>query len=418
MLAPASVTKLWTTAAAFDLLGADFKFVTKVYSSAALTSQGELNGNLQVLCGGDPLFEQKNRRDLGRPAMNKLADELHARGLRKVSGDIEIIANRSKRSCGNGVWEMGDLREGFAPAVDAAGYNSNVCHVAIHPGGAAGDTALVVLDPPFAPIAVRNSVVTTSGHDESWVEFNVTPCRDELELTGQMSIGDDPQYIWFPIQDPALYWGLALRDALAAKGISANGIVRVTRDANSGPNLLVEFSSPPLTDIASIVNKESDNYLAEYLLSAIGQKVFGTNSTEAGLRGVLRYARDRGITRDKVSLQDGCGLSRQNIVSAEAVVKLLSAMTKSDEANEFEASLAQSGVDGTIGGRLSTDGLMGRVHAKTGTIANVSALAGYIALDSGKRVAFAMICNNFRCSRNFVRNTQDELVRLVFQAAN
>ncbi len=93
-------------------------------------------------------------------------------------------------------------------------------------------------------------------------------------------------------------------------------------------------------------------------------------------------------------------------------------MAKSESANAFEASLAQSGVDGTIGGRLSTDGMMGRVRAKTGTMTNVSSLAGYIALDNGKKIAFAILCNNFRCSKNFIRNVQDNLVRAVFRTVN
>jgi len=418
LLIPASVAKIWTTATAFEVLGADAKFTTKFAATSNLDGQGAVNGKLQVVCGGDPIFEQRYRKDLGKPSLDKIADELYAKGLRRINGDVEIVVNGYDRTCGNGVWEMGDLREGFAPSVDGVGYNSNVCHIAIGPGGGEGDSASVIIDPPFAPVAVRNGVVTASGGNESWVEFNVTPCRDELEISGVMARGDDPQYIWFPIQNPALYFGLAFREALTRKGITVSGQVHVARDIAAGTFTLYEFSSLPLIEIATITNKESDNYLAEYLLSAVGKKSFGQGSTEAGLRAVQKFARERGIQRDQVSLQDGCGLSRQNIVSANACVQLLSKMAKSESANAFKSSLAQSGVDGTIGGRMSTDGMMGRVHAKTGTMTNVSALAGYIALDSGKQVAFAILCNNFRCSRNFVRNIQDNLVRAVFRAVN
>lgn len=418
LLIPASVTKLWTTAAAFEILGPDYQLITKFYSASPIDAQGTLNGNLQVAVGGDPMFESKSRKDLGRPALDKIADELYTKGLRKVSGNIDIAVNRFDRTCGNGVWEMGDLREGFAPAVDGVGYNSNVCHVEISPGLAEGAPATVTFNPPFASVKVLNDVTTASSGNESWVEFHVMPCRDELELSGVMARGDDSQFIWFPIQNPANYFGQALADALRRKGIEITGQVVQTRDGGLLSNSLLEFKSPELSDIASITNKESDNYLAEYLLSAIGMKQFGEGNTEAGVRAVQKFAREMGIRRDQFSLQDGCGLSRQNIVSARATSELLKKMAAGKNADIFEASLSHSGMDGTLSNRLSTDGMLGRVRAKTGTMTHVSGLAGYVALDSGKRLTFAIFCNNYRCSPNFVRGIQDNIVRAVYRAQN
>jgi len=419
LLIPASVTKLWTTATALDELGAETRLTTKVVSATTLDGQGTLSGDLICIGGGDPAFEMKSRKDLGGPALDKLADQLKSKGLKRVTGNLIVCTGRYDRTCGNGVWEMGDLREGFAPAVDGAGFNSNVCNVKIAPGGSEGDTSVVSFDPPFAPISVINHVLTASSGNDSWVEFNVTPCRDELELTGVMARGDEPQYIWFPIQEPALYFGLGLRDALARKGITVGGQVLVRNDMGpAAPNVLVEFSSPPVAELIATVNKESDNYIAEYLLAAVGAKKYGQGSTEAGLRAVQSYAREQGIVRDQVSLQDGCGLSRQNLVSARACVQLLQKVGKSAQGATFEASLSQGGVDGTLGGRFGDADMNGRVRGKTGTMTHVSSLAGYIGLDSGKRLAFAIICNNFRCSRHYVRNTQDQLVRAAFNAVN
>lgn len=385
-----------------------------------MDAQGVVNGNLLCSGGGDPTFELKSRKDLGQPALDKLASELQSKGLKRVAGDLIVYTGKYKRSCGNGVWEMGDLREGFAPAVDGAGYNSNVCNVKIMPGGAEGDSSIVSFDPPFAPIRVINRVLTATSGNDSWVEFNVTPCRDELELTGVMARGDDPQYIWFPIQEPAYYFGLALRDALSRKNISISGqvIVRQELAPANGVTTLVEFQSPPIADLIATVNKESDNYIAEYLLAAIAVKRYGQGSADAGVRAVQAFAREQGVFRDQVTLQDGCGLSRQNLVSAQACVELLNKMAKSPQAVTFEASLSQSGVDGTLGGRLSDSTLLGRVRGKTGTMTHVSSLAGYIGLDNGKKLAFAIICNNFRCSRHYVRTIQDNLVRAVFKAVN
>ncbi|MCL4305913.1 D-alanyl-D-alanine carboxypeptidase/D-alanyl-D-alanine-endopeptidase [bacterium] len=419
LLIPASVTKLWTTAAGLEAFGADHRFKTKVLAQGQIDPQGGLNGNLLVDCAGDASFQVKARKDLGQAALNKLASELQSKGLKRVNGDLIIYTANYQHTCGNAVWEMGDLREGFAPAIDAVGFNSNVCHVKIEPGKAVGDTAMVTLEPPFAQIEIINDVSTATAGEESWIEYNITPCRDELEISGVMARGDKPQYLWFPIQNPAHYFGLALRDALARKGIEVSGQILVRREPVPSNGIqLIEWLSPPLSEIVAMINKDSDNYLAEYLLSAIGSVKRGQGSPEAGLRYVMDVARNGNIHRDQLSLQDGSGLSRQNLMSAQAVVALLIRMAASSQGTVFEASLAQSGVDGTLSGRLSEPVLFGRVRAKTGTMTNVSALAGYIGLDNGKELAFAMICNNYRCSRHYVRTTQDNIIRAVFRAAN
>ncbi|MCB9366774.1 MAG: D-alanyl-D-alanine carboxypeptidase/D-alanyl-D-alanine-endopeptidase [Calditrichaeota bacterium] len=419
LLIPASVTKLWTTSAALDALGADEKFETVVSSKSGVDSQGTLPSDLIVSCSGDAIFEQKNRRDLGAPALDKLADQLQSLGLKRIAGSIVIHTGNYRRSCGNGVWEMGDLREGFAPSVDAAGYNSNVCHVKIESGPSVGDPAVLTIEPSFANIAICNTIVTTPGGQDSWVEFNVTPCRDELELSGSFSKGDRPQYLWFPIQNPAAYFGNALRDALSRKGIDCAGHVEVKRQTCADPGqVLVRWTSPPLAEIVSTINKDSDNYLAEYLLAALGSRKRAEGSAEAGLQVVTSFARASGIPREQLTLQDGCGLSRQNLVSAKALVTLLIKMTTTVNAAAFESSLSQSGLDGTLNGRLSDEGLQGRVRAKTGTMTHVSALAGYIGLDNGHKLAFAIMCNNFRCSRHYVRTVQDNIIRAVYHAAN
>ncbi|MCB1059044.1 MAG: D-alanyl-D-alanine carboxypeptidase/D-alanyl-D-alanine-endopeptidase [Calditrichaeota bacterium] len=418
LLTPASLTKLWTTSTAFSYLGADFKFETRVTAASRPDSKGTISGDLQIHCDGDPMFELKLRRGHRRTAQDEIAEELYGQGIREITGNLTVDVSGYKRTCGNGVWEMGDLREGFAPAVDGVGFNSNVCNVEIAPGAHEGDSAVVTFDPSYAPITVENLVLTASRGNDSWIEYSVTPCRDELEISGLMAQGDSPQYIWFPIQEPAVYFGLAIKEALSRHGIRVAGDVSVSRSESPLPATLYVHESPPLAEIAAIVNKDSDNYLAEYLLSKVGQKMYGHGSTESGLRAVQRFARERGIQRSQFSLEDGCGLSRQNIVSAHAIVRLLSYMSTTENADAFEATLSQSGVDGTISNRLSTEGMLGRVRAKTGTMTNVSGLAGYIGLDDGRKIAFAILSNNFRCSRNYVRNTQDNIVREVYRAIN
>lgn len=418
MAIPASVTKLWTSAAALDALGPEFRFKTTFHAAGTLGSDGALQGDLIVQGGGDPTFEIKSNYGRNKPALDDVAQKLHDAGLKKVRGNLIVYGGANVTECAPRVWEIGDLREGFAPAVSGLGFNNNVCNIEIRAGDSVGDTVEIRLDPPYAPVNVLRNALTVAAGNDSWIDFLVVPCRDELEIHGQMARGDKPQYIWFPLQSPLKYFGLALRDALARKGIEVSGAVEIREGKYQNGKQLLEYFSPPLTQLLELVNKDSDNYTAEYLLRAAGVARHGVGSTEAGLRAVQRFARESGITRDDCTLEDGCGLSRQNLVSASALVKMLNRIASSVNAQAFESSLSVSGMDGTIGSRLSSDGLLGRVRAKTGTIRHVSALAGYLALDNGEKISFAILANNFRCSRNYIRRMQDEMIRAVFQSAN
>jgi PBP4 family serine-type D-alanyl-D-alanine carboxypeptidase len=418
MAIPASVTKLWTSAAALDALGPEFRFRTTFYAAGALGGDGALQGDLVVLGGGDPTFEIRTGYGRSKPALDDVAQKLHEAGLRKVRGNILVYGGATPTECAPRVWEIGDLREGFAPAVAGLGFNNNVCNIEIRAGESVGDSVEVRLDPPCAPVNVIRNALTVAPGNDSWIDFLVVPCRDELELRGQIARGDKPQYVWFPLQSPLKYFGLALRDALARRDIEVGGVVETREGKYQNGKQLIEYFSPPLTQMLELINKESDNYTAEYVLRAAGVARHGVGSTEAGLRAVQRFAREAGVTRDDCVLEDGCGLSRQNLVSATALVKMLNRVAASANAQSFESSLSVSGVDGTIGSRLSSDGLLGRVRAKTGTIRHVSALAGYLALDSGEKISFAILANNFRCSRNYIRRIQDEMIRSVFRSVN
>jgi D-alanyl-D-alanine carboxypeptidase/D-alanyl-D-alanine-endopeptidase (penicillin-binding protein 4) len=91
-------------------------------------------------------------------------------------------------------------------------------------------------------------------------------------------------------------------------------------------------------------------------------------------------------------LSDGCGLARSNLVTASGLAALLVAMDRHPQAAVFRQSLAIAGVDGTLERRLR--GARGRIQGKTGTLANASALAGYLTTRSGDRLAFAILLDN------------------------
>jgi serine-type D-Ala-D-Ala carboxypeptidase/endopeptidase (penicillin-binding protein 4) len=406
LLTPASVTKLMTSAAALDALGGDYRFTTTFRVTNALRSDGTLDGDLIVEAGGDPFAEEKSSSELHMPVLRFVASSLAAQGLHRMTGDLILRPWPYRLECAAPAWELNDIHGGFAPAVDGFGFNNNVCNAAILPGDSVGSPARFTLDPPYAPVHFKSQVRTCGANTEGWIEFEVIPADTSVLISGEIPVNDNGQYVYVPVQDPSLFYGRALAAALSKQGIELNGRIVVDRSGmGRAATVLFSYSSLPLTAALSLMNKESDNYTAEYVLHALGR---GANRRD-GLAAVMRFLTKAGVDKKEVNLEDGCGLARQNIITASAIVKVLRAMFHHPAYETFRTTLSISGKDGTLAGRLGGD-LAEHVFGKTGTMTHVSALAGYTTDEHGQPLAFAILCNNFRTTVHHVRFVQDRLV--------
>jgi len=156
--------------------------------------------------------------------------------------------------------------------------------------------------------------------------------------------------------------------------------------------VLAAHESETLAEIVREVNKESQNTYAEALLRLVGLRANGSGSVEGGRTATLEMLARLGVPSEGWVISDGCGLARSDLVTASGLAVLLVAMDRHPHADAFRASLPVAGVDGTLGRRLL--GVRGRIVAKTGTLAETSALAGYLTTASGDRLAFAILLDN------------------------
>lgn len=411
LLIPASLTKLVSSAAALNALGPDFRFTTACRYTGTFSADGTVSGNLLFAAGGDPTPELKLVDSLRKAALPAWAEQLYARGLRSVRGDLVVSTWPHKAEGAVPEWETGDIAGGFAPAVDGFGFNNNVCRLTVRPGSAAGSSASYTVDPAYAPVQVKLHVQTVQAGRGGWLELHVAQQDCAVVVTGEIPAGDDGEYLWLPVQNPALYFARALHSALRARGIEIGGVVRVDRSsgAAAGGVEFASFSSGPLAAMLQLVNKDSDNYTAEYVLRALGTAAGGADR-RSGLQAVERFLKTCGIDQRNARFVDGSGLARQNLVSARALVSLLRVMDRHPAAASFKSSLAVAGVDGTLAYRLPNGKSSRRILAKTGTMTHVSGLAGYAETDGGERIVFAMLCNNFSTSLRHIRGVQDRLI--------
>jgi D-alanyl-D-alanine carboxypeptidase/D-alanyl-D-alanine-endopeptidase (penicillin-binding protein 4) len=218
-------------------------------------------------------------------------------------------------------------------------------------------------------------------------------------LTGRRS----PQYQ----SRPARFAARAFTRALRRAGVRVRHAARDGTTAQDATPLL-SWISPDIGDIVARTNTPSDNYMAEELLKGLGARFGLAGSTAAGATVVRATVEDFGA---RPRLVDGSGLSRSDRTSPRDVVRLLTAMYRSDLVNVFENSLPVAGRTGTLSDRMRSSAASGRCRAKTGTLSDVSALAGICDTTRGRHVAFAFLMN--RTSVPWAHVRQDRMTGIL-----
>jgi D-alanyl-D-alanine carboxypeptidase/D-alanyl-D-alanine-endopeptidase (penicillin-binding protein 4) len=239
-----------------------------------------------------------------------------------------------------------------------------------------------------------------------------------IEVTGQVPAGGQPQTRQVSVDNPTLYFVRALKEALGARGIivrgdavdvddlmpddpaqreaaAIDGRSRGLADLGSAPRTLATWTSPPLASIGNVLMKVSQNLYAETLLKRLGVER-GAGTTSNGRRVVEEVLSGWGVAPNRYAQVDGSGLSRYNYVSAGAIVAILRHMARDQNLRDsWMQALPVAGRDGTLSTRMRRSPVEGNVMAKTGTIANVRSLSGYVTTRDGELVAFSIIANNF-----------------------
>jgi D-alanyl-D-alanine carboxypeptidase/D-alanyl-D-alanine-endopeptidase (penicillin-binding protein 4) len=230
-----------------------------------------------------------------------------------------------------------------------------------------------------------------------------------------------------PIHDPALYAAAVLAETLSAQGIAFSG--GVGRDAEARSQLLANSSDirvlamheSTLQQVVSHANKDSQNIYAESLCKRLGYAATGQSGTWAsGTAAVGSFLKKAGAADGSFALRDGCGLSRRNVVSAATIAAVLEYDFRSAYREQYIQTLAIAGQDGTLEERFPgrTAPLRGRVHAKTGYIATVSALSGYLRARDDRWYAFSILFNGIPAGTNGrAKELQEELVLALDRAS-
>ena len=382
---PASNMKVVTTAAALKYLGSDYEFKTKI---------GLSGGDLVIVGSGDPLLgDKKTDAKYGRVSGWIFDDIAAALKEKNVTSIKHILADTTifDDVRVNPNWPVDQLNRWYACEVSGLNYYSNCIDMTVK---VENSMPRVFISPATSYVQIENQVSYTSDSKKSAVGAYRNAVANKIVVKGRCKAQEGPFDV--AIERPAGFFAFLLAENLSRAGISAEGSF-IEKPIDSGePMMLLREYKNSIADCVTRSNKDSYGLAAECLMKAVGAKSSGQNRNggwENGRKAVSAYLTGLGVNESQFRIDDGSGLSRENRLSANALISVLYDVYHSNYSKLFEDSLAVGGVEGTVDKRFKGKKYNGKVFCKTGYISGVRALSGWVRTSKGDYI-FSILTNN------------------------
>ena len=391
---PASTMKLLTTYAGLKILGPAYRWKTEIYLDGKLEGD-TLHGNLVFKGYGDPKLTEEE--------LWLWLRELRQRGLKEIRGDIVLDNSFFALIAADPASFDNKPARAYNVLPDALLLNFNSQRLRLLPNG---EKSTALLEPVLDGYTLDNRVRTSAE----------LPCKGEdayksrlenhqIIVEGLIPAGCGSTQDYFSLLPHDAYFFALFKSLWQELGGSIQGSVK---QGITPPDLIAysTHQSPPLSEIIRDINKYSNNIMARQLFLTLGANNHA--SIEYSTRGILSWLTNEELTFPELVLENGAGLSRLELISAQHLADILQKAEKSPFSAEFEASLPILGLDGTVKGRLKDSEEAGYAHLKTGSLEGVKSIAGYVHAKSGKKWMVVFIINH--PNAKYGRAAQDALI--------
>jgi D-alanyl-D-alanine carboxypeptidase/D-alanyl-D-alanine-endopeptidase (penicillin-binding protein 4) len=411
-VAPASNMKLFTTAAAIDLLQPTFEVKTTVHVRGNLDASGTLDGDVKVVGRGDPTIGGRFHDGEATAVLQDWAADLKRAGIKNVRGNLIFEHGYFDTEYIHPTWPEDQLVNWYEAPVSAFSMQEGCVEVRVLPARP-GQRCVVQLEPPTSYLAVQNSCTTGRG-----LPF-ITRRRGEntIIVRGGVPSRTGRTEVFVTVENPVHYFAAVTNETFQRAGIRIGGqIVLTPKDTRNDWRQVSEHSTP-LNILVYVVNKKSQNHYAEQVLKIMGAEKRQVGSWTTGNAVVTEWLTGKvGVPANEFLAADGSGMSRFNRASSNAFISLLRYMWKSPWREDFVSSMPYTGdPDSKFGNRLKQPPYARQVYAKTGYIAGVIGLSGYVHAQSGKVYAFSFLFNRYRVGVYAVYRLQDEMLKEIIR---
>jgi serine-type D-Ala-D-Ala carboxypeptidase/endopeptidase (penicillin-binding protein 4) len=419
-LSPASTVKLFSTATAFQVLGKDYTPKTRIYIEGTMDAKGVVNGNLWIRGGGDVSVGSRyyNSEGMEDTLLKIWADTLAKMGVTKINGSIIADASEFGYQGVPDGWNWADMGNYYGAGPSGLPIYDNMLRYVFQSGNTAGSkTTLLETIPKIPGFSFHNYISSGGSGDNSYI-YGAPYSLDRFG-TGTLETKMSRYVVKGSLPDPELQFAQELMRLMQARGILVRDDVKTARQLTPqspsvrypGMKLLFEHKGKNLGSIAWWTNMKSVNLFAETLLCWVGYGSNGDGSTENAINKLEQYWTGK-IPVSGMFIKDGSGLSRSNAISPQHFCDLLKFMSASKNFDVFYGTLPVAGISGTLTSVCRNQPGEGKIHAKSGTMNRIKSYAGYVETKSGRRLAFAIIANNYNCTASAVV----ERMEVVFNA--
>ena len=402
LMVPASTLKIVTSATALEILGADYRFQTKIGYTGQLLKTNELKGDFVILGGGDPTLgsEYFNHLESCRDFAKIWVQKIKAAGIRKINGDIIFDVSLYDSEKIPPTWIWGDIGNYYGAGANAFTCYDNLFRITFKSPKEVGErTEIIATYPKIENLIIVNEVVSSDDKQDLAYVFG-SPLDKNRVIRGTIPKNKSAFTIKAAVHHPEELLAKELIQQLANEGIFISGEIKFgTSDKNQLQTIYIH-ESPKLEEIIKVLNHESVNLFAEHLVLQIASEKNGTGNREKGIELIKEFWNSNEVIKENFFMEDGSGLSHFNAISPAQINSILVFLAqKSKNSEAFFNSLPNAG-NGTLSGFNTEFFPNNTIKAKSGSMTRVRCYAGYIQLDSGKRVAFSIMFNHFSGSNS------------------
>lgn len=383
---PASTLKLITLGASLDTLGYDYEFSTKLYKTT--------NNDLYLKLGADPFLTSGGLNSL----MEKAVKEKKITSPKIIYIDDYIF---DKTEWGEG-WQWDDDLNPLMPKFSSYNIDKNLLSIIISPTNPGSPAQIYTTK--FYPITFMN-LVTTGKENDIELNRNNSIAPNILNVSGTINKQITEE---IPINNPKRYFILRLEDAIQSAKMDYYGGFPQKKSPATNVYLVAEIKHPISQAIKAIL-MDSNNFVAETVFKLAGAKfVNNTGSLQHSQEMLNAYFNKIGIDAQDIKIVDGSGVSKNNIITANFMTDYLVKQSKNEA---LKNSMPTAG-EGTLKNRMLY--FKDNLRAKTGTLSDVSGIAGYITSRSGKTYAFDIMINDPKTKSNDKKSLEEYIIRDIY----
>jgi len=399
---PASNQKLITAYAALRRLGAHFQMRT---AAQGRLEDGAISGGLALRGYGDP--------DLSYGDLVTLARDVRLQGVRRVDRVIVDATYFDEQILPNAFEQQPNEVAAFRAPIGAVSIDRNAYVLRVLPGAVGGPAQVELLGAPY--FALNNRMTTTAdGPPNVIADQRGDGPQMTLRLSGTIPATVRGVSYRRRIQNPLPWSGHVFAEALRSQGIEVGDGVSVEATPRGAP-VLASHQSAPVGTLIHALGKHSDNFVAEMLFRVMGAEHHQPGRNEDGVSAVRAALDSAGVDHSRIDIVNGSGLFDGNRIAPQRITDVLVA-AYGDHAirADYLSSLSVAGVDGTMRRRLRNLPTPRCVRVKTGTLAAVIALSGYVlGPEPNQAFAFSFLANDVRGRIGPSRALADAIARAL-----